>query len=54
MLSYRVAYDLIEERAAIMEYDGGMTRTDAQEKSARAHGFATWAEYVEKTQDERH
>jgi hypothetical protein len=28
-----------EERAAIMEYDGGLTRADAEREAAKCHGF---------------
>lgn len=41
----QIQTDLIEERAAIMEHDGGLKRSDAQEKAARAHGFDSWAAY---------
>lgn len=44
--------DLIEERAAIMEYDGGHTRHIAQNLAAKMHGFANWAEY-EKTKERK-
>jgi hypothetical protein len=29
---------LFEERAAIMEYDGGLSRTEAEDRAARAQG----------------
>ena len=41
--------DDVEERAAIMEYDGGLSRTDAQDQAARAHGFKDWADYEKET-----
>ena len=28
-----------EERAAIMEYDGGLTRAEAEQEAAKCHGF---------------
>jgi len=31
--------DLFEERAAIMQYEGGMNRQDAEEKAANCYGF---------------
>ncbi len=31
--------DAFEERAAIMEYDGGLTRARAEDKAAQAQGF---------------
>lgn len=43
----QIQTDLIEERAAIMEHDGGLKRSDAQENAARAHGFDSWAAYKE-------
>ncbi|WP_197922919.1 hypothetical protein [Thiosulfatihalobacter marinus] len=45
--------DAFEERAAIAEYDGGLTRSEAENLAARAQGFrdadAYWqwlADYV--------
>ena len=45
--------DAFEERAAIAEYDGGLTRSEAEDLAARAQGFpnadAYWqwlADYV--------
>lgn len=32
--------DAFEERAAIAEYDGGLSRSEAQNLAARAQGFA--------------
>ena len=37
--------DLIEERAAILEYDAGMTREEAENIAARAYGYRDWEEY---------
>jgi hypothetical protein len=34
--------DQFEERAAIMEYDGGMTRFDAETQAARLQGVHRW------------
>lgn len=42
----RIAVD-IEERAAIREYDGNMTRAEA-EKAALEEVNAAWKEYAEK------
>ena len=35
----RVDLDAFEERAAIMEFDGGLTRYQAETKAARAQGL---------------
>ena len=40
---------VVEERAAIMEYDGGLSRQDAQDQADRAHGFKDWAAYEKET-----
>lgn len=40
--------DLITERAAIIEYDGGFSRREAQNMAARGHGFAGWDDYQKK------
>ncbi len=32
--------DLAEERAAIMEHDGGLTRANAEARAFKAHGLA--------------
>ncbi len=42
--------DLIEERAAILEFDAGLARADAELSAARLHGFNTWAEAIAATQ----
>lgn len=34
--------DTFEERAAIMEFDGGMTRFRAETEAARAQGYQRW------------
>ena len=39
----------IEERAAILEYDAGLPRKDAENKAAQMHGFKDWREYVKST-----
>ena len=39
----------IEERAAIMEYDGGLTRKEAENAAARLHGYTDWRKYVKST-----
>lgn len=41
--------DLIEERAAILEYDAVMTREEAENTAARAYGYRDWEEYEIKT-----
>lgn len=35
----------IQERAAILEYDAGMTREEAENTAARAYGYKDWEEY---------
>lgn len=35
------------ERAAIMEYDGGMTRDEAEAYLAKSRGFETWKEMID-------
>lgn len=37
--------DAFEERAAIMEYEGGMTRKEAEYLAAQAQGFCDAAHY---------
>ena len=37
--------DAFEERAAIMQYDGGFTRSRAEDEAARAQGFRDAAHY---------
>ncbi len=32
----------LEERAALMEFDGGLSRFDAETKSAEAQGYTRW------------
>jgi hypothetical protein len=39
----------IEERAAILEYDAGLPRKEAENKAAQMHGFKDWREYVKST-----
>ena len=34
-----------EERAAIAEYDGGLTRKEGEDVAARGQGFASAADY---------
>lgn len=45
--------DLIEERAAIMEYLGGQPRHLAQNKAAKLHGFANWSDYENQTKERK-
>ena len=40
--------DLIEERAAILEYDAGLPRDVAQDKAAQMHVYANWREYEQR------
>ena len=37
--------DAFEERAAIMQYDGGVTRSRAEDAAAKAQGFRDAAHY---------
>jgi hypothetical protein len=37
--------DAFEERAAIMQYEGGVTRSRAEDDAARAQGFRDAAHY---------
>lgn len=37
--------DLIEERAAIIADGEGCSRAQAEDRAARLHGFASWADY---------
>jgi len=43
-----VTTDLVEERAAIMEYEAGLPRAEAQDRAARLHGFKDWADYIKQ------
>ena len=36
----------LEERAAIMEYEGGLPRHIAEKEAARAYGFQSWKEAI--------
>ena len=37
--------DAFEERAALMEYEGGLSRLKAEDEAARAHGFRDATHY---------
>ena len=37
--------DAFEERAAIMQYDGGLSRSRAEDEAAKAQGFRDAAHY---------
>jgi hypothetical protein len=39
--------DAVEERAAIMEYDGRLSRQQAQDKAAQANGFDNYNHYLQ-------
>ena len=43
MQSLSQRLDALEERAAIREYCGGMTRADAERLTARDAGFPSWS-----------
>jgi len=34
-----------EERAAILEYDAGFSRADAEDRAAKAQGYSSFAHY---------
>ena len=38
----QIEIDCLIERAAIMEFEGGMTRADAQNAAARLRGMKDW------------
>ena len=38
----------IEERAAIMEYDGKMSRVQAEQETARLYGARVWSELLRR------
>lgn len=42
--------DLFEERAAILEYDGGLSRYQAEQKAAQAYGFKNKDDLKRKVQ----
>lgn len=37
-----VDFDAFEERAAIMQFDGGLSRFDAETQAAKAQGLTRW------------
>lgn len=39
------ADDAVEERAAIMEHDGGLSREAAEDAAAKLHGYQGWHDY---------
>ncbi|THD73243.1 hypothetical protein E7681_11100 [Thalassobius vesicularis] len=43
--------DAFEERAAIVEYDGGLSRSDAENVAARAQGIRDAAHYWQVVAD---
>lgn len=48
-----VDLDQFEERAAIMEFDGGMTRFEAETAAAKAQGLQRW-EVLRHADSKRH
>lgn len=48
-----VDLDQFEERAAIMEFDGGMTRFEAETAAAKAQGLQRW-EVLRHAKSKRH
>jgi len=43
--------DAFEERAAIMQYDGGLSRSRAEDRAAQAQGFRDAAHFREVLAD---
>jgi len=43
--------DAFEERAALMEYEGGLSRLKAEDEAARAQGFRDASHYWEVLAD---
>lgn len=43
--------DAFEERAAIMEYDGGLSRSKAEDRAAQEQGFRDVAQFREVLAD---
>lgn len=41
-MTERFDIDSFEERAAIMEFDGGLSRFEAETQAAKAQGVARW------------
>lgn len=52
MPAAHVSIDQANERAAIMEYCGGMARAEAEKQAAMAYGYASWSEMVKEIRDE--
>jgi len=46
-LSASLRLDLLEERAAILQFNAGMSRKEAEAKAALMYGFKTWMEALE-------
>lgn len=42
--NWAILDDVFEERAAILEYDAGYTRHEAENRAAQAYGFSNKAE----------
>lgn len=49
----RFYLDQFEERAAICEFDGGMSRFEAESAAAQEQGFARWqaVKFVKEARD---
>jgi len=43
-MDWQLLDELFEERAAIMEYDGGLNRYEAEQRAAQCYGFKNKAE----------
>lgn len=41
--------DLIEERAAILEFNAGLAREEAEHQAAQMNGFRNWADAMGET-----
>ena len=51
MTNAALLYDLIEERAAIIEEGEQCSRAEAQNRAARLHGFQNWTHWRESSND---
>ena len=51
MNSWEILEDRFEERAAIMEYDGGLNRYEAEQRAAQDLGFNNKADLKSYIQD---
>ena len=52
-MANELTLDDVIERAAIREYDGGMTRAQAEGLTAKENGFNSWREMVASLRNEK-